>query len=347
MIDNIYEKICSFDNLLLAYNKARKGKNKKWYVREFRKNLEINLTRLEAELIHMTYEPRPMKTFVIRDPKTRVISASNFNDRVVHHALCNVIEPIFEKSFIYDSYANRKGKGTHAALARFDSFKRKISHNGKLLPNAKGNNQVYGYVLKADIRHYFDSVNHEILIQIINRKINDGKVIWLVRKILNNHRGEGMPIGNLTSQFFANVYLNELDRFIKHELKAKHYIRYVDDFIIFEFSKEKLGLYKARIDEFLKTIRLELHPDKSRIISLHRGVNFLGFRIFYYYKLPKKSNLRLMKQKIDDFADLYEDGIMSRDDVMERICGWEAYASHGNTFKMRRLMMKKLLAFMK
>ena len=246
----IYEKLCSHDNLLLAYKKARKRKSDRWYVKEFECNLESELLQLKHELETMTYKPRPLRQFVIRDLKTRLISSSHFRDRVVHHALCNIIEPIFDKTFICDSYANRKGKGTHAALKRFDKFKRKVSGNGALLQEAKDNNMVYGYVLKADIRHYFDSVDHEVLISIIKRRIKDEKIIWLIEEIVHNHNckvpDKGMPLGNLTSQFFANVYLNELDQFVKHELKARFYIRYVDDFVILDISAKRLDIYKRK-----------------------------------------------------------------------------------------------------
>lgn len=284
-----------------------------------------------------------MKTFVIRDPKTRVISASAFRDRIVHHALCNVIEPIFDRMFIYNSYANRKGKGTHAALKRFDCFKRKVSGNGKSLPYAKDNNQVYGYVLKADIKHYFDSVDHEVMMRIICKKIKDRKVLWLIKKILDNHhtRGKGMPIGNLTSQLFANICLNELDHFVKHRLKAKYYIRYADDFAILHPSMEILESFKSQINGFLKAIKLELHPEKSKIIPLHKGVSFLGFRIFYNYKLPKKSNIRQMKHRINSFIGLYKNGIMDRYEILERMEGWNAYAMHGDTYRFRKRLMKK------
>jgi retron-type reverse transcriptase len=158
-------------NLRKAYKKARKGKGAKWYVKDFDNDLEKNLLQLQKDLFKQTYEPKPMKTFIIRDPKTRVISASAFRDRVVHHALCNIIEPIFDKVFICDSYANRKGKGTHAALKWFDFFMRKVSMNGKLLSKANDNNQIYGYALKADIRHYFDSVDHKVMMHAISRRI--------------------------------------------------------------------------------------------------------------------------------------------------------------------------------
>ncbi|MBI4177058.1 MAG: hypothetical protein HY516_01715 [Candidatus Aenigmarchaeota archaeon] len=342
---NLYGKLYSMENLQIAYRKAKKGKSKKWYVKEFGLELDKNLLQLQKELFTTTYEPKPLKQFIIRDPKTRVISASNFRDRVVHHALCNIIEPIFEKIFIYDSYANRKNKGTHAALKRFDQFKRKVSHNGKLLPSAKDNNMVYGYVLKADIKHYFDSVDHEVMMHIISKKIRDEKVLWLTEKILDNHyckiTGKGMPIGNLTSQFFANVYLNELDYFIKHELKAKYYIRYVDDFVILHKSKETLEFYKTQINEFLKTINLELHPQKSKVIPLHKGVNLLGFMVFYRYKLPKKNNIRRIEHKINSFIRMHREGVI-KEEILEKINGWEAYAIHADTFNIRRRMMKRL-----
>ena len=192
---NIYHKIFSFENLLLAYKKARKGKTKKEYVKEFEKNLKSNLIRLMIELQSEIYRPEPLKTFILRDPKTRKISKSAFRDRVIHHAICNVIEPIFDKSFIYDSYANRKGKGTIKAIKRFDYFKRKASRNFTR----------HCFVLKADIKHYFDNVYHDILINILENKIKDYKTINLIRKILENHNikesRKGMPLGNLTVNF--------------------------------------------------------------------------------------------------------------------------------------------------
>ncbi len=343
MHGSLYGELCFYENLLEAFRRAAKSKSSKWYVMEFRKDLKNNLLRLQKELISQTYEPQAMKTFVIHDPKTRVISASAFRDRIVHHALCNIIEPIFDRTFIYDSYANRKSKGTHAALRRFDCFKRKVSSNGRLLQNAKDRNMIYGYCLKADIKHYFDSVDHEIMMQIIKRKIKDDKMLWLIKKILSNHISEkGMPIGNLTSQLFANVYLNELDRFVKHVLKAKYYIRYVDDFVILDASKEKLESYKSSINGFLNTIKLEMHPEKSKVIPLQSGVNLLGFRVFYNYRLPKKSNLRLVRDRIGYFIGLYRDGIMTKEEIVRRIEGWNTYAIHGNTFDLRRRISRRL-----
>lgn len=344
--NNLYGELCLMKNLRKAYRKARKGKSSKWYVKEFEADMERNLLQLQKELRNLTYKPKPLKQFIIRDPKVRLISASNFRDRIVHHALCNIIGPIFEKTFIYDSYANRKGKGVHAALKRFDQFKNRISHNGKLLTYAKDNNMVYGYVLKADVRHYFDSVDHEILMQIIRKKITDKKVLWLIKKIIDNHICEipikGMPLGNMTSQFFANVYLNELDYFVKHNLKAKYYIRYVDDFVILHESKETLEFYKAQIYEFLKSVKLELHPQKSKVLPLHAGIKFLGFRMFYKYKLPKTGNISKVEAKIAEYIKMHRRGSISRKEILQRIEGWNAYAIHANTYKLRRNIMRNI-----
>ena len=170
MIGNLYSNLCSMDNLYLAWKNARKGKIKRRYVKRFEKDLQNNLLKLQQELISKTYTPNKLKTFTLRDPKTRKISKSAFRDRVVHHALCNIIIPILEKSFIYDSHANQIGKGTLKAIERFDCFKRKVSRN----------NTRICWVLKADIKHYFDEMNHEILISIIRKKIKDEKIIWLI-----------------------------------------------------------------------------------------------------------------------------------------------------------------------
>jgi RNA-directed DNA polymerase len=175
----MYSKLCSLENLLLAFERAKKGKTKRYYVKKFQRRLKENLLRLRQELITQTYNPFRLKTFIIRDPKTRKISKSRFRDRVVHHVLINIIEPLFDKSFIYDSYANQIGKGTLKAIERFDYFKRKVTKN----------NTKMAFCLKADIKHYFEEVDHEILISLLSRKIQDEKVLWLTKKILLNYEG--------------------------------------------------------------------------------------------------------------------------------------------------------------
>ena len=340
---NLYEKICSWDNLLLAFRKARKGRTKKFYVIEFEKNLKENLMSLQKELVEQTYCPKPLKGFIIRDPKTRTIHASSFRDRIVHHAIVNILEPIFEKIFIYDTYASRKNKGTHKAVERLKEFMRKVSANGKLVKKALNNNMVQGYVLKADIKHYFEEVNHNILINIIKKKVADEKTIILITKVLGNFEGKerckGMPLGNLTSQFFANVYLNELDYFVKHELKAKYYIRYVDDFVIFHKSKKRLEYLKGRIRECLnQKLKIELHPEKSKILPLRNGITFLGYRVFYHYTLLNKRNIKNIMKKLL----LFKENVTGKEDFHNSLVGWEGYAKSANSYKLRREVVNKI-----
>ncbi|PIO07576.1 hypothetical protein COU59_03215 [Candidatus Pacearchaeota archaeon CG10_big_fil_rev_8_21_14_0_10_34_12] len=339
---NLYPKVYSLKNLILAWEKARKGKTRKSYVMEFEKDIAYNLKILSDELQNQTYQPKPLETFILRDPKTRKISKSDFRDRIVHHALVNVIEPIFDKTFIYDSCANRKGKGNLFAIRRLYKFMGKVSRNGKI-NGWITNNQVKGYCLKADIKHYFQKIKHEILLEIIRKKIRDEKVIWLVEKIIRERDGEdfdknsaGMPLGNLTSQFFANVYLNELDQFVKHKLKSKFYIRYVDDFVLVHNSKNQLQVWKREIEKFLSTnLKLELHPDKSKIILFSKGIDFVGFINFYHFNLLRKRNLRNMKNKIRRFLQ----GEISEEKLGEIFQGWNAYAMRANSFYKRTKMI--------
>jgi len=333
---NLWEEICSYENLLLAYKKARKHKTTKQYVLDFEANLQTNILQLQQELVSQNYKPKPLKTFIITDPKTRKISKSDFRDRVVHHALCNVIDPIFERTFICDSFANRKGKGALKAIERFDYFKRKASRN-----NARK-----CFVLKADIRHYFENVDHAILMRIIHKKIKDPRILSLIKTILQNHKtrlpGKGMPLGNLTSQFFANVYLNELDYFVKQNLNAKYYIRYVDDFVIFHHDKSILAECQCKINLFLsQDLALELHPDKSRILTINRGICFLGFRIFYYHKLLKKSNVRKMHSNLQDLKNEYPLSNASYDTIYDSAEGWLAYAKRANTYGLRKEFLRR------
>jgi len=363
---SMYDELCSFRNLHRAFKKAKENKRFSEGVGDFELNLEGELLKLQKEIAGRTYSPRPLRRFSIRDPKTRVIHASHFRDRVVHHALCNIIQPIFEKSFIYDSFANQTRKGTHKAVAGFDKFKRKVSENGRLIRNARYSNQVIGHILKCDIKHYFQEVDHEVLMDIISRRIKDDKVLWLIGAILraNLTSGEdeiclaernkmkacdgfpsrkGMPLGNLTSQFFANVYLNELDYFVKHILRAEYYIRYVDDFVILHRSRCMLEFYKEQVDEFLKEIlKIELHADKTKIFPIYHGAPFLGFRVYYYHKLLKKSNIRHFRRRLEWLIQLYESGEISEQSLIASVDGWLEYARYGDTWKMRKEVVEKV-----
>jgi len=332
----MFEKISTFSNLFLAFQKTRKGKTKRRYVKRFEKKFQENILKLREELINKTYKPHPLKTFILRDPKTRKINKSSFRDRIVHHALINIIEDLFEKGFIYDSHANQIGKGTLKAIERFDKFKRKVSRN----------NTRKCFVLKADIKHYFEEINHDILMSILKKKIKNKDVLWLIKIIIHNQaiggkEIKGMPLGNLTSQFFANVYLNELDQFAKHELRTKYYIRYVDDFVILHNSKDQLKKWKEEISIFLRRkLDIELHPNKSQVLKLEKGVKFLGFRIFNHHKLLRKSNMRYFERKLNQMKIMLEEDLLNREEIVEKLEGWLAYAVNGDTHKYRKYIIQ-------
>lgn len=341
--NKLYEKLYSIENLISAFKKARKGKAKKDYVISFESNLNRNLKLLQKELKSKTYKPCKLKKFVIRDPKTRTIHKSLFRDRIVHHAIINLIQPIYEKRFIYDSFASRKLKGTHIAVKRFEYFVRKVSSNGKKIKKPFNNNSIQGYVFKADIKHYFDTINHKVLLDILKKHIKDEDLIELIKLVLENFDtpgGKGLPLGNYTSQFFANVYLNQLDYFVKHRLKAKYYIRYVDDFVILHKDKKKLKEYWNKINKYIKCLKLELHPDKSEIHALRNGITFLGYRIFYNHKLLKKRNIRYFYKKFNKKLNLYRRGLIDKDKLDSFLQGWFGYSKFANTHNFNKRIEK-------
>ena len=338
--NKLYEKLYSESNLISAFKKARKGKRKKDYVISFESDLDRNIKLLQSQLRLKIYRPHKLKKFIIRDPKTRTIHASIFRDRIVHHAIINLIQPIYEKIFIYDSFASRKFKGTHIAVKRFECFIKKVSSNGRKVKKPFNNNSIRGFVLKADIKHYFATINHEILISILRKKIKDEDFINLIKIVLDNFdtkiKGQGVPLGNYTSQFFANVYLNRLDYFVKHRLKAKYYIRYVDDFVILHKDKKVLLESRSKIEKYLKNLRLELHPEKSEIYPLRNGITFLGYRIFYHYKLLRKRNINHFLMKLNEKINLYRCGLIEKEDLESFLQGWFGYSKFANTYKFRK-----------
>ena len=344
--NKLYERLCSKENLISAFRKARKGKSKKGYVIHFESNLIKNLRNLQNDLKDKKYYPSRLKKFVIRDPKTRTIHASIFRDRIVHHAIINILKPIYEPRFINDSFASRKDKGTHLAVERFEYFMNKVSSNGKKIKKPFNNNSIQGYVLKADIKHYFDTIDHEVLINILRKKIRDEDLIELVRIILHKFyspiKGKGLHLGNYTSQFFANIYLNNLDYFVKHRLKAKYYIRYVDDFVILHKDKKVLFEFKDKIEKYLISLKLELHRDKSEIHALRNGITFLGYRIFYHHKLLRKRNIRYFKNKLNNKLELYRQGLIDKEHLESFLCGWFGYSNFANTYNFNKKIENSL-----
>lgn len=341
---HLWQELCSKENLERAYYKARRRKTNTPTINAFDEHWQYHFALLRHELLTKTYAPRPLKQFILRDPKTRLISVSNFRDRVVHHALINILQPIFEPRFIHDSYASRKCKGTLAAVERLERMMLTVSRNRTLIRNPRTNNDITGYALKCDIKHYFDSVGHEILLNILRKHIKDENVLLLTKIILDNHpteiSGTGMPLGNWTSQFFANVYLDELDQHIKHTLKAKHYLRYVDDFLILHHDKKTLERYMHKITVFLEQkLALSPHPHKCAIIPLRNGIPFLGYLVFTHHKLLVNKNLRSNRERLRTLLEKFSDGHIEHETVIAALQGWSGYAQHANTYHLRAAIL--------
>jgi len=323
----LYPLIYSFDNLYVAYLKARKGRRYDADVLRFSSRLEDALITLYRDLETGTYRTGKYRTFVVHEPKRREVAALPFRDRVAHHAICNVIEPLFDRGFIHHSYACRAGKGTHVGADQITAWLRLLWRAG-----------TSPYILKADVSGYFASVDHAALISILRRKIACDRTVDLLARIVNGSGcgGKGMPIGNLTSQLFANIYLNELDQFVKHELHAKYYLRYMDDFVILNPSKAQLHQWRYAIAAFLdKRLHLSLN-ERTTIFPASHGIDFLGYRIWRTHRLLRKRNVRDMKRKLKHFERRYAEGQATRTQIYASIQSWIGHAKHANTYNLRR-----------
>lgn len=336
---NLWPQVIDFENLLQAARQAQQGKRFRPSVLAFNYALEQELFALQTELRTQTYQPGAYRTFRIWDPKPRLISAAPYRDRVVHHALCNVIVPLLERTLINDTYANRTGYGTHRALKQFTSFAR--SHR---------------YCLQGDIRKYFPSIDHEILKALIRRRIKCSDTLWLIDTIINAsneqepaiayfpgddlltpiQRRKGLPIGNLTSQFFANLYLNPFDHFVKRQLKLRYYVRYVDDFAAFADDWQTLADARVAMEDFLASLRLKMHPIKSQLFDTMHGANFVGFRVLPDRIRVRNDNLRRARRRMKQLQRNYETGDISLKPLVQRLQSWEAHLMHGDTYRLRR-----------
>lgn len=293
--NSLFHNIASVSNLLSAWKEFRKGKRKKKDVAEFEIHLEDNLFKLHEDLLNRNFKLNPYEAFSISDPKPRRIHKASVRDRVLNQAIFRVLYPIFNKAFIYDSYSSRKGKGTHLGVHRLFSATRKVSTNWNKS----------SYVLKCDIEKFFDSVVHEKLISLVKRKVSDMLVLELLEKIIRSFektKGRGIPLGNVTSQLFSNIYLNELDRFVKHELKARYYFRYADDFVILAQDKMLLVEYEKRIREFLERVLfLKLHDHKVEIRKVSQGIDFLGYVVLpHTLALRNKTKNRILRNLLNE-----------------------------------------------
>jgi retron-type reverse transcriptase len=350
-VDGLYEQVCSWDNLYLAWRKAARGKRGGEPAARFEYRLEDNLVRLQRELRKRTYRHGDYHSFIIHDPKQRLISAAPFRDRVVHHALCNLVEPLFERRFIYDSYANRVGKGTHRALDRCQQFARR-----------------FRYVLQCDIRQFFPSIDHAVLKRILGRTIHDADVMWLVSRILASgvgvlseayemvwfpgddlfavHRPRGLPIGNLTSQIWANCFLDPFDHFVKRELRWRGqgpaYLRYVDDFLLFAEDKAALWMWWEALMKRLAMLRLTIHEERAHPRPTSEGIPFLGFTIFPTHRRLKRRKGIAYRRRLKRLLAAYESGDIPLEQVTNSVRGWVNHVRYGDTWGLRRALFADL-----
>ncbi|MEK7565090.1 MAG: reverse transcriptase domain-containing protein [Patescibacteria group bacterium] len=275
--------------MFLAWREFKKGKRKRLDVQEFEFNLEDNLFQLHNELKDKTYQHGRYIPFYVTDPKLRHIHKATVRDRVLHQAVFRVLYPIFDRNFIFDSYSCRVGKGTHKAVSHLETSCRKLSQN----------NSKTIFALKCDIKKFFDSIDQNILTNLIQTKIKDANVIWLVEVIIKSF-SKGLPLGNVTSQLFANIYLNELDQFVKHSLKEKYYIRYCDDFVILGENPNILQGLSKNIDEFLeKSLKLSLHPNKIIMRKYIQGLDFLGYVVLPSHRVLRTRTKHRMLKKVN------------------------------------------------
>ena len=316
----LFERIISFENLYLAYCEAKRGKRYREDILLFHQNYEETLTDLRKKLQEHTWKPDPYREFLsVTEVKRRVIHAPSFRDRVVHHALASVVRPLFEKKYIFDSYATIKGKGTHKAVYRVQEFMRRASARWGTV-----------YALQCDIAKYYPNMDHDVLMEQIQRTIRDREVIGLWEQIISGFTdsGKGLPIGALTSQMAANIYLNVLDHFVKECMQVKHYVRYMDDFIILGPSKEYLWNSLADIRWLLEChLKLKLNP-KTGIYPASRGIDFAGYRTFTTHILPRKRNILAAKRRFKNLSYLYRHGMVISEKAKASAMSFLGYVKH-------------------
>lgn len=324
---NLIHQIADPENLRIAFWKAQQGKSGKREVIGFSDHLDQTLLVLREQIISGEVKIGNYHYFTIHDPKERTICAASFPERVLHHALMNICHHVFEKYQIFDSYASRTGKGTYAALDRAKYFQKK-----------------YQWFLKLDVRKYFDSINHEILNKILSSRFKDKVLVGIFNKIINSYETsplKGLPIGNLTSQYFANHYLAVADHFIKERLKIKCYVRYMDDMVLWHNDKERLINTRDEIYLFLrKELKLTLKPDCLNKTST--GLPFLGYRIFSdHLRLSKRSKTRY-KQKIEKYCECLDQGRFSQSCFQDHILPMIAFTEHARALKFRKKNLEKI-----
>lgn len=335
----LYSKICSIENVLQAtHNTLKHGRRYKAAGAAFKFNMENEVIKIRDELESRSYEPGQYNSFYIYEPKQRLVLAAPLKDRVVHHALHDVVEPLIDSKFIFDSYACRKNKGTHKAIIRAQRFL-----------------QANDYFVHLDVKKYFPSIHHDVLRTILNKHFTDADVLELFDTIIQSsvnenksvdlfhaaNTGQGLPIGNLTSQFFANLYLNELDQHVKHDLKCRYYIRYMDDFVVFHNDREILNKIKKDIHVFCaEKLKLSLH-DKGGIKHYKEGLGFLGFKIYRKHRLLKGVCLNRYMRKYQDKKKQFAKGEIDENALQHSVTSWQNHISHGDTYRLKKSLAYK------
>ena len=340
----LFEQVVAWENLLEAFRKAARGKRGRPAVAAFEHRVADRLIDLQDELRRRAYRPGAYVNFHVHDPKVRKISAAPFRDRVMHHALCNVLEPLFERRFIFDSFANRPGKGTHRAVDRLQTFARR-----------------YRYALRLDVVQHFPSIDHAVLRETLARVIRDGEVLDLVDRVLAGGAGvldteyrmvwfpgddllaacrpRGLPIGNLTSQFWSNCYLDPLDHFVKRELRCRGYLRYVDDLALFSDSRAELWAWKRALVDRLAVLRLIVHGESAHVAPVESGIPWLGFVVYPHHRRVKARNVRRFTRRLRARWGEYCRDEISFAEFDASVQGWINHVRYADTWGLRRQVL--------
>lgn len=317
-VAHLFERVASFESLCAAARAAARGKRLSREAAAFLFDLEPEVLMLERELREASYLPGAYRTFRIIDPKPRTISAALFRDRVVHHALCAALEPVFERYATDDSFACRRAKGTTAALARVRELSRR-----------------HAWFVKLDVRHYFETLDHDVLRRTIKRLVKDGRVLELADCFIaagapGSPGGKGVPIGNLTSQHFANLYLGVFDHFVREVLRVPGYCRYMDDMVLFGDSRELVRGYRSEAERYLEQVlRLEVKQTATRLAPVTNGVPFLGFRVWPRQVRFDAARARRFRRRFRALDRAVESGAVDEDvaaQVAQSLIAWAANA---------------------
>ena len=328
-LDHKFKDLIGIDNLLIAWQEFLRGKRNKKDVQQFQFSLMDNMLSLHYDLFNQAYRHGGYKEFNISDPKPRIIHKATVRDRLLHHAVYRILYPFFDDKFISDSFSCRDNKGTHRAIKRFEEFYRKVSKNKTKTC----------WVLKCDIKKFFHSINQQVLMEILEEYISDRNIINLLQEIITSFyytkEGFGLPLGNLTSQLFSNVYMNKFDQFVKHKLKIKYYIRYADDFVILSENKNYLKEKIPLIRDFLqKELSLVLHSDKIYIKTLYSGIDFLGWVNFKHHKTIRNTTKKRIFKKI------------KKNSNSKTLSSYLGILKHGNTKKIKSAILKLYVDFL-